>query len=425
MISTLKLEDDLRDVQDQLHQFAGMIASFGIRIKQGTFQRMSTRLKRIDAFLIPETVTALEQTANLIRNGIMLDVQSTLQELLEKRSTMISDAILSFEDNHAIMEQPDLPLNIRNARIDPQVAIETFCTLMGRDVPAAAIEEKEDDPLDAFDGPGLFNDYMSSDLPESHQVQIGNAIQGNVALRRHSHDELIAIKTLRDIILKVEHFGYGVALCHRRHFSRARRSFLWAAPRIGHIMVQHPLTWRHHPKINTVLHNIRHYDRHMRDMAKIAADDDWFNANSPIIIALKKDVQKIDTLSEEVVRAVREGPSGHRFSRDFYSVMPTDAMNFAPYYQPDADALINAMRATGIGNKAERDMARSNQRIQDMIGPSENTGHSETGVRAPQEPVSPAAPAAPRVPDEIRAGDHCVNEKSSRSQRRRNILGFK
>lgn len=387
MQAILNLRTSLQDVEDELTTFAGMIASFGIRVKNGTFARMSTRLKRIDTFLIPETVTALEQTASLIRNGVEIDAAATLKDLLGKRSTMISEAILSFEDNAAIMDRPDLRLDIRSARINPQTAIENFSKMMGKGPTdgvtlgmlgarlknpryAIAMQLKtnpgyiagkcgvqRDTIRDLLQeaGPGLFSDFSEVDLPEDARRTANERIRQDPKLSRFTFDELMAIKTLRTIILNVEHYGYGVAKSHRRHISKARRAFLWSVPRIAHIMVQHPLTWRHNPQINSILYNVRHYDRHMRDMAKIAPDDDWFDARSPLIVALKDDVRLIDDQAREVVAAVKAGPSAHRFSSEFYSVMPIAAMNFSRYYQPDADDIVRTMSSANISEKLFRE----------------------------------------------------------------------
>lgn len=164
---------------------------------------------------------------------------------------------------------------------------------------------------------------------------------------------------LREIIVRVDRYGYGVAPRRRPLFSRARRAVLWAAPRIGLILIRHTLSWRLDPEIGDLLLDLRRYDRHMRDLAAVDAEDDRFDARDPLIRAIRAEAARVRARTHRVLDRARGGPSAFRFPAELFQRLPGPAENLTPLFIADSVPVTNATAAAGIGGLGERDLALS------------------------------------------------------------------
>jgi hypothetical protein len=341
----------LPDLAPEIRALAGAVAALGLQLRAHPGERAPLTLRRHEVVSIPETVTLLDHLAGLRSGGLAgLDL-SAVRDILGTRTRALEAEIRTMEARILARIEPDLALDAAGLRLDGDRAISAF---RGAPVTQAGQGRDADRPASAL---GLFPDHVAADLPEAERLEAARRIAARPEIARHDHDELLAIGKLRHIVAKVETYGFGVAARRRPLFSKARRAFLWGAPRVGLVMVTHLPSWRRLPGIGDVLLDVRRYEQHMKDLARIPEDDDFFCARDPLIRAVRADADRILRRSLEIVEEIRKSPSAFRFDAAFFNRLPGPQANQAPVFLERSAVIVNAMAAAGVGGKGERDRA--------------------------------------------------------------------
>lgn len=353
-----KLADQLPPVRGEIIALAGVSARLGLRLLDRGSQAFTVTLRRHELIEIPETLTLIRHVAGLKRGGITPPNMVDIKILLQNRKESLERALLSAEEMDMIRIEPGISLHLQETRIDIQRSIAEFKDRTGGGE-GRSLDQDEEQVASGL----LFGDYVSADLPEPYQQEVLAKIQKNDVLKGYTHNELIAIGKIRHIIQKIDSYGYGVASRRQPLFSQARRNVLWSAPRIGAIMVTHAQSWRRHPEIGNVLLDLRRYEQHMKDLALVPEDDDWFTQNDPLIRAVKKDSWAVHLRGVKIIADIQSGPSAYRFDEGFFDIFPGEAANYTECFLSQATPVINAMAFSGICGKAERDLALSPEKF--------------------------------------------------------------
>jgi hypothetical protein len=124
-------------------------------------------------------------------------------------------------------------------------------------------------------------------------------------------------------------------------------------------MILHPLSWRRDGEIPDLLLDLRRYDRHMRDLAAVDAEDDYFDARDPLIREIRTEAARIRARTHRVLDRARSGPSAFRFGPEVFQHLPGPTENLVPSFLSAGTPITNAMAAAGIGGIGERDRALS------------------------------------------------------------------
>jgi hypothetical protein len=334
----------------EITDFSGSAARLGLRLLDG--HGMPVTLRRHELVAIPETITLLKHVIGLKESGVTPSDLSDIRDLVSSRSAALLASLNSAQQMDMIRIEPGVDLGMADARIDPARAVSTFLTRMGRSDPTSDIPQVTDDI-----GGSLFADYVAEDLPHDVREEAAQRIASNEMLKRYTHDELIVIAKLRQIILKLDQYGFGVAPRRRPMLSRARRNILWSVPRVGMIMVTHLPSWHRNKDIGKLLLDLRRYEQHMVDMAMVPEDDDWFTRNDPLAQALRKDSWSIHRRGLQIVKDIQNGPSAHRFDDAFFDILPGKTSNYTGRFLDASAPLLNAMATCGICGRGERDRA--------------------------------------------------------------------
>jgi hypothetical protein len=347
----LVLATAMPDLSRELRFQAGLVATLGLRLRMHPGERTPLSLRRHEVVMIPETITLLDHLAGLRAGGLTSVDLASVRDLLETRSQALAAEIRSLDGRMIARLDPGISLDLSQAQLDGEQAIAAFRAALGR--PAGQGGQVEAQGT----AEALFLDYVAADLPEEDRLEAARRIAGHPDLARYAHDELLAIAKLRHVVSRVETYGFGVAARRRPLFSKARRAFLWGAPRIGLVMVTHLPSWRRTPEIGDVLLDVRRYERHMKDLAKISEDDDYFSARDPLVRAVRADADRILRRSLSIVSGVKAGPSAFRFDPDFLEILPGPQANQAQAFLARSERIVNAMAVSGVGGKGERDLA--------------------------------------------------------------------
>ena len=307
-------------------------------------------VRRHEVVSLRETATLLEHLEGLSRAGVRGAELGGVRDLLRTRSAALLSDLAALEEMRFIRLEPGVDLRVRDARLDPDAALSAFRAAAGGGGGAGPDPERAD---------GLFLDYAPEDLPGPERAEAARRITADPVLRRFTHQELLVLGRLREIIIRVDRYGYGVAPRRRPLFSKARRAVLWAAPRAGLLLIRHPTSWRLDGEIGDLLLDLRRYDRHMRDLAAVDAEDDRFDARDPLIRAIRSEAARIRARTHRVLDRARSGPSAFRFPAELFQRLPGPAENLTPLFLTEAVPVINAMAAAGIGGIGERDLALS------------------------------------------------------------------
>lgn len=131
------------------------------------------------------------------------------------------------------------------------------------------------------------------------------------------------------------------------------------SPRVGLVMITHPLSWRRDPEIPELLLDLRRYDRHMRDLAAVDAEDDHFDARDPLIREICSEAARIRSRAHRVLERVATGPSAFRFPSGTFQRLPGPEEDFAPRFLEAVIPVANATAVAGIGGIGERERALS------------------------------------------------------------------
>lgn len=340
----------LPDLAGDIRPLIGGAARIGTVILERGGVGLPLSLKRHEMVSLRETATLLEHLEGLTRAGVRGADLTGVRDLLRTRSEAILSDLNALEEMRLIRVEPGLDLRVRDARIDPETALAAFRTASG----GAADPGPEPDRGDA-----LFLDYTPEDLPEAERAETARRITADPILARFTHQELLVIGRLRDIITRINGYGYGVAPRRRPLFSKARRAVLWSAPRVGVLMITHPISWRRDPDIADLLLDLRRYDRQMRDLAAVDAEDDHFDGRDPLIREIRAEADRIRGRARLILSRAETGPSAFRFPAELFRRLPGPGENLAPRFLSDVATITNAMAAAGIGGIGERDLALS------------------------------------------------------------------
>jgi len=338
------------EAKTQIDAFSGSAARLGLRLLDGL--GMPVTLRRHELVAIPETITLLQHVIGLKESGVTPSDLSDIRDLVSSRSAALDACLNSTQEMDMIRIEPDIDLGLSDALIDPARAVSSFLSRMGRSDAASELPQAAEDI-----GGSLFADYVADDLPSDEREEAAQRITSNAVLKRYSHDELIVIAKLRQIILKLDQYGFGVAARRRPMLSRARRNILWSVPRVGMIMVTHLPSWHRSNDIGKLLLDLRRYEQHMTDMAMVPEDDDWFTRNDPLAQALRKDSWSIHRHGLQIVKDIQNGPSAHRFDEAFFDILPGGTANYTRRFLEASAPLLNAMATCGICGRGERDRA--------------------------------------------------------------------
>jgi len=340
----------------EIETFSGSAARLGLRLMDGL--GMPVSLRRHELVSIPETITLLKHVLGLTQSGVTPADMSDIRGLVASRAAALDAALNALQEIDMIRIEPGVDLGLTEARIDPQRAVSAFLSRMGHSLPEEIQPELSEDI-----GGALFSDYVSADLSQEEREETALRIKADPVLKRYTHDELIIISKLRQIILKLDQYGFGIPARRRPMFSRARRNILWSVPRVGTIMVTHLPSWHRNEDIGKLLLDLRRYEQHMNDMAMVPEDDDWFTRNDPLAQALRKDAWSIHQRGTGIVRSIGQGPSAYRFDKAFFDLMPGEHANYTARFKEASAPLVNAMASCGIGGKGERDRAMMPEEI--------------------------------------------------------------
>lgn len=346
-----RAERRLLNLAPDIRPLIGGAARLGTVLIERGGTGLPLSLRRHEVVTLRETATLLEHLQGLTAAGVTGPDLSGVRDLLASRAAALASDLGALEEMRLIRMEPRLDLRVRDARIDPEVALAAFRRVTGM---APTGPEAEPERVDGF-----FLDYTPEDLSEEDRTETDRRIGADPVLARFSHQELLVIGRLRDILRRVHGYGYGVAPRRRPLFSKARRAVLWAAPRIGLVMITHPLSWRRDREIPDLLLDLRRYDRHMRDLAAVDAEDDHFDARDPLIREIRTEAARIRSRAHRVLARIEEGPSAFRFPAETFQRLPGPEEDFAPRFLRAVTPLANAMAAAGIGGLGERDRALS------------------------------------------------------------------
>lgn len=338
----------LPELAGEIRPLLGGAARIGTLLLERGGKGLPLTLKRHEVVSLRETATLLEHLEGLSRAGVRGAELGGVRDLLRTRSAALLSDLAALEEMRLIRVEPGVDLRVRDARLDPDAALAAFH--------AAAGGGPGPDPER---GDGLFLDYTPEDLPGAERAEAARRIKADPVLRRFTHRELLVLGRLRDILIRVDRYGYGVAPRRRPLFSKARRAVLWAAPRAGLLLIRHPLSWRGDPEIGDLLLDLCRYDRHMRDLAAVDAEDDRFDARDPLIRAIRAEAARVRARTHRVLDRARGGPSVFRFPAELFQRLPGPAENLTPLFLAEAAPVTKAMAAAGIGGSGERDLALS------------------------------------------------------------------
>jgi hypothetical protein len=341
----------LPDLTADIRPLIGGAARIGTLLTERGGRGLPISLRRHEVVTLRETATLLEHLQGLAAAGVSGADLSGVRELLRTRTAALLSELNSLEEMRLIRVEPRVDLRLRDTSLDPEAALAAFRRTNGA---APAGDEPERERVDA-----LFLDYTPEDLPETDREETARRIAADPVLARFTHQELLVIGRLREIIRRVDGFGYGVAKRRRPLFSKARRAVLWAAPRVGMIMITHPISWRRDPDLPDLLLDLRRYDRHMRDLAAVDAEDDHFDARDPLIREIRSEAARIRSRAHRVLDRVATGPSAFRFPPETFRRLPGQQEDFAPSFLEAVIPLANATAAAGIGGIGERERALS------------------------------------------------------------------
>jgi len=352
----------LPTIEGEVLALAGVAARLGLRLLDRGPRSITVTLRRHEYVAIRETVTLLEHISGLKRGGITPPDMEGIRTLVQSRKEALEAALLSAEEMDMIRIEPGLDLRLKTAQIDGERAISEFLERTGREdrpEPEPVTEAREQDA-------SLFVDYVSGDLPPDARLEAQSRIMGDPLLKRYTHDELIVITKLRQVIQKIDGYAYGVAARRRPLFSRARRNVLWSVPRIGAVMVTHLPSWRRQPEIGHLLLDLRRYEQHMKDLAMVPEDDDWFTGDDPLVRAVRQDAWRIHLRGVRIVSELHQGPSAHRFDDAFFDIFPGGSANYTDRFIELATPLTNAMAFAGICGRGERDIAMTAEELAEV-----------------------------------------------------------
>lgn len=341
----------LPDLSAEIRPLTGAAARLGTLLTERCGAGLPLSLRRHEVVTLRETATLLEHLQGLRSAGVTGSDLSGVRDLLRGRAAALRSDLVSVEEMRLLRLEPGIDLRVRDADIDPETALDAF-----RRVTGTATDHPETEP-ERVDG--LFLDYTPEDLPEEDREEATRRISADPVLSRFTHQELLVIGRLRDILCRVHSYGYGVAPRRRPLFSKARRAVLWAAPRVGLMMITHPLSWRRDPEIPELLLDLRRYDRHMRDLAAVDAEDDHFDARDPLIREIRSEAARIRSRAHRVLNRISTGPSAFRFPSETFQRMPGQEEDFAPRFLEAVIPLANATAVAGIGGIGERERALS------------------------------------------------------------------
>lgn len=340
----------LPELSDEVRPLLGGAARIGTLLLERGGKGLPLTLKRHEVVSLRETATLLEHLEGLSRAGVRGAELGGVRDLLRTRSAALLSDLAALEEMRLIRVEPGVDLRVRDARLDPDVALAAFRAAAGG-APAPGPDPER--------GDGLFLDYAPEDLPGAERAEAERRIKADPVLARFTHQELLVLVRLREILIRVDRYGYGVAPRRRPLFSKARRAVLWAAPRAGLILIRHPLSWRGDPEIGDLLLDLRRYDRHMRDLAAVDAEDDRFDARDPLIREIRAEAARVRARTHRVLDRARGGPSAFRFPAELFQRLPGPAETLTPLFLAEAVPVTNAMAAAGIGGIGERDLALS------------------------------------------------------------------
>lgn len=340
----------LPELSDEVRPLLGGAARIGTLLLERGGTGLPLTLKRHEVVSLRETATLLEHLEGLSRAGVRGAELGGVRDLLRTRSAALLSDLAALEEMRLIRVEPGVDLRVRDARLDPDVALAAFRAAAGG-APAPGPDPER--------GDGLFLDYAPEDLPGAERAEAQRRIKADPVLARFTHQELLVLARLREILIRVDRYGYGVAPRRRPLFSKARRAVLWASPRAGLILIRHPLSWRGDPEIGDLLLDLRRYDRHMRDLAAVDAEDDRFDARDPLIREIRAEAARVRARTHRVLDRARGGPSAFRFPAELFQRLPGPAENLASLFLAEAVPVTNAMAAAGIGGIGERDLALS------------------------------------------------------------------
>lgn len=364
----LGIIEDLPELELPIRRMAGLAARLGMARAE---RRPTLALRRHDVVTLQDTITLLEHLRALRSGGVSgVELEGT-RDLLETRGRALEADMISAERAALTQLHPEVRADLAEARIDHEKAIRDIAGPGDR---GAVPEEGADGVSD--DTAALFADYTTADLDPEEANEAARRIDASPDLSRFTHDELIVLVRMRDTVRRIDGFGYGVAVRHRRLFSKARRSVLWAAPRVGLIMATHPITWRRNPDIGSLLLDLKRYDQHMRGFAEVPADDDFLDAGSPIVRAVRFDAARILERGLRIIAWAGEGPSAFRFPDRTFNRFPGPDLNMTADFLTAMSPVTNAMACAGIGGRGERDRALS----ADQRAEEEYHERSEMGV---------------------------------------------
>jgi hypothetical protein len=353
-VSTLRsLIPQLPSLKPEVEEYAGVAARLGLRIIERGTGSVSVALRRHEMIGIPETVTLLDHIVGLKKGGVTPPDMNGIRDLLDSRKSSLQRSLMSADDMDMVRIEPGLDLGLRTAKIDGKKAIQSFLNRTGN----SSNQRIEDDISGTDIGTSLFTDYMSDDLPEEDRDTARASIDKNDRISRYTHDELIVITKLREIVQKIDGYGYGVASRRRPMFSQARRNVLWSVPRVGAVMACHIPSWRRQAEIGPMLLDLRRYEQHMQDLAMIPEDDDWFDGDDPLVKAVRRDAWMIHRRGLKIVEDIRNGPSAHRFDKAFFEIFPGSGANYTGRFIELCAPVVNAMAFAGVCGKGERDRA--------------------------------------------------------------------
>lgn len=341
----------LPDLAAELRPLIGAAARLGTVLLARGGTGLPLTLRRHEVVTLRETATLLEHLQELSAAGVTGTNLSGVRDLLRTRTAALSAELAALEELRLTRIEPGLDLGARDSRIDPDLAISAFRRATGATTDPARPEPDRTD--------GLFLDYTPEDLPEGDREEAARRISADPALARFTHQELLVIGRLRDILRRVHGYGYGVAVRRRPLFSKARRAVLWAAPRVGLVMITHPLSWRRDPEVPELLLDLRRYDRHMRDLAAVDAEDDHFDARDPLIREIRSEAARIRARAHRVLDRVGDGPSAFRFPEATFQRFPGQEEDLSPRFLEAVTPIANAMAAAGVGGVGERERALS------------------------------------------------------------------
>lgn len=354
-----QLTRDLPDLGSEITPLLGGAARLGTLLIERGGVGLPLSLRRHESVTLRETATLLEHVRGLSLAGIRGQDLTGVRDLLRTRSAALLSDLTVTEELRMIHVEPGVNLGLRGSSIDPKSALAAFRAATGQ---APALPAQTPERVD-----GLFLDYGPEDLPEADREETLRRITADPVLARFTHQELLVIGRLREIIRRVDEYGYGVSVRRRRLFSKARRAVLWAAPRIGIVMITHPISWRRSAELPDLLLDLRRYDRHMRDLAAVPEEDDHFDARDPLIRAIREDATRIRARAHRVLDPISSGPSAFRFPPELFSRLPGHAGNMAPRFLEGVIPIANAMAVAGSGGVGERDQALSRAALEEAV----------------------------------------------------------